>query len=285
LGEESGFPSFEKASVVILPFPYEGGVSYGKGTREAPDAIIDASPYMEAYDEMLDTCPCEVGIVTVEPPIIPLKPEGMFETIYQNTKYLLTRNKFVIVIGGDHSITSGCFKAFHEKYKTLSCIQIDAHADLRDVYEGSRLNHACAMSRILEFTPHTLQIGIRSMSKDESIRIKRENLKVCTMHSFYHKSFDIDAAIYDLPDPVFLTIDVDAFDFSVVAATGTPEPGGFRWYEGLSLLKKIFYAKNVVGFDIVELSYSPYDKNSAFAIAKLIYKLIGFKFYRRVYAV
>ncbi len=277
LGLDSRFADHEKASIAILPFPYDGGVSYGVGTAKAPDSVIEASHYLELYDEALKTEPYRAGIVTASQPAIPTDHEAMSATVYKETQTLIKKKKFVVLLGGDHSISSGFFKALREEYGTLSAIQIDAHADLRDSYQGSKLSHACVMARIRELTPHTLQIGIRSMSSEEAVRIEREDLSVCTMYDFRHGNFDMDAAIENLPDPVFITVDVDAFDWSVIMSTGTPEPGGFSWDEAMDLLKNIFAHKQVVGFDVVELSYSESDKNSAFAVAKLIYKMLGFK--------
>jgi len=277
LAPEPEFSIFETAAVAILPFPYEGGVSYGKGTASAPEAIIDASAFIEFYDEVLRTEPHRMGIATVAPPAIPNQHQGMIETIYQATKELIERQKFVVVLGGDHSISSGYFRALQKKYSTLSAIQVDAHADLRDSYEGSPLSHACAMARIRDYTRETLHIGIRAISIEEAEKVSRENIALCTMHDFRTRKFDVDAALTHLSDPVFLTVDVDAFDWSVIASTGTPEPGGFLWDEGLDLLQKIFYRKNLVGFDLVELAHSENDRNSPFAAAKLVYKMLGFK--------
>lgn len=272
--------SIETAQVMILPFPYEGGISYGKGTGQAPDAILEASAYLEVYDEVLDAEPYRVGIATVEPPEIPEQPEAMIQTLYETTHKLLEQGKFVVVIGGDHSISSGYFKAIHEHYGQASAVQLDAHADLRESYEDSPLSHACVMARIRDLTSHTLQIGIRSLSREEAEFVKQEQLSMCYMHQLRNGSFDLEAAIDALPEPVFITVDVDAFDWSVIMSTGTPEPGGLLWDEALSILHKIFTKKNVVGFDVVELSHREHDSNSPFAAAKLIYKMIGMKYER-----
>ncbi len=277
LGLDARFADYEKAGVAILPFPYEGGISYGAGAAQAPDSVIDASCYLELYDEVLKTETYRTGIVTVSPPDIPADHAAMSETVYKKTQTLIKKKKFVVLLGGDHSISSGFFRALYEEYGTLSVIQIDAHADLRDAYQGSKHSHACIMSRIRELTPYTLQIGIRSMSIEEAERIEREDLSVCTMYDFRQGKFDIEAALENLPDPVFITVDVDAFDWSVIMSTGTPEPGGFTWDEAMALLQTLFAHKRVVGFDVVELSHSETDKNSAFAVAKLIYKMLGFK--------
>lgn len=274
---DSEFTVFKTSAVAILPVPYEGGVTWGTGTAQGPDAVINASQYLELYDEVLEAEPFRMGIATVMPVKIPSYPENLHKAVYRSSKAVITEDKFVVLLGGDHSISSGHFQALQEKHPPLSVIQLDAHADLRDSYEGNPLSHACIMSRIREFTSHTLQIGIRSMSLEEANRIKRENLSVCTMSDYLSGNFDIDAAIAGLPDPVYLTLDVDVFDWSVIRSTGTPEPGGFFWDEALNLLKNIFIQKNVVGFDVVELSNNPNDQNSAFAVAKLIYKMLGFK--------
>lgn len=277
LGAELVAPNYETSPFIILPFPYEGGVSYGRGTGQAPDAVLDASYYLELYDEVLDREPYTAGIVTVPPPALGTTPEDMFEAVYCNSKKLVEDDKFVVLIGGDHSISSGFAKALIEKYPNLGIVQLDAHSDLRDEYEGSPLSHASVMARIREMTKDTLQVGIRSMCIEEAQKVKRDNISVCTMAKFRNGDFDIDAAIDALPEHVFITVDVDGFDWSVIRSTGTPEPGGFTWDEGINLLAKIFQRKTVVGCDVVELSYDKGDPNSTFAVAKLIYKMIGFK--------
>lgn len=273
----SEFSEFKHSAVAVLPIPYEGGCSYGKGTAGGPDAVIEASHHLELYDEFLAAEPYRMGIVTVMPPEICSDPNRMQETIYQSSLALIQEKKFVVAVGGDHSISIGYFKALYEKYNQLSIIQLDAHADLRETYDNNPFSHACVMSRIREFTCDTLQIGIRSMSMKEARRIERENIAVCTMSDYRRGKFDLDTAMDSLPNPVYLTFDVDVFDWSVVHSTGTPEPGGLLWDEAMTLLQKIFTKKNIVGFDVVELSGNRHDRNSAFAVAKLIYKMLGFK--------
>ncbi|HNW61025.1 MAG TPA: agmatinase [bacterium] len=277
LAPEPEFAAYDTAAVAILPFPYEGGVSYGHGTAAAPQAILEASAYVEFYDEVLKAEPYRMGIATVAAPQIPRQPEEMIRTLYETTRALLVDGKFVVVLGGDHSISSGYFKSLLEKHGRLSCIQLDAHSDLREEYEGSRLSHASVMARIREMTPHALQLGIRAQCIEEAQAIAANHWPVCTMHDFRKGVFDVDAAIAALPDPVFITVDVDAFDLSVIHSTGTPEPGGFAWDEALDLLNRIFMRKKVVGFDLVELAYDENDRNSAFCTARLAYKMLGFK--------
>jgi agmatinase len=279
LGPDGAAPSLEDASVIVAPFGYEGGISYGKGTAKGPDAIIDASHYLELYDEVLDVEPSSAGIYTIKPLVFDAGPEQMFQTVYDTAKTYLAKDKFIVSIGGDHSISSAYCKALQEKYGAVSVIQFDAHADLRDSYEGSRLSHASVMSRIREITASTLQIGIRSLTLEEARRIRAEKISVCTMENFRNDTFDLKTALKSLPGPVFITFDVDVFDWSVIRSTGTPEPGGLLWDEAIHLLKKIFSQKDVVGFDVVELAQNESDPNSAFAAAKLIYKMIGFKYF------
>ena len=195
------YTEFQNAAVVILPIPYEGGVSYGKGTAGGPDAVIAASKHLELYDEILEAEPYRMGISTVLPPEIFADPQRMHATISEVTKALIDQNKFVVMLGGDHSISTGYFKSLHACTDQLSVIQLDAHADLRDRYEGNPFSHACTMSRIREDTSDTLQIGIRSMSLEEAQRIVKETLAICTMSAFRSGEFDISAALEVMPDP------------------------------------------------------------------------------------
>ena len=282
LGLDSTFSAYEPSAVAVLPIPYEGGCSYGTGTAEGPDAVLDASRYLELYDESLAAEPHRMGIATVRPPATSADPSEMQKMIHHRVLPLLEDGKFVAAIGGDHSISTAYVKALHAKYRRISVIQLDAHADLRDVYDNSPFSHACVMSRIREITTDTLQVGVRSLSWEEARRIASENIAVCTMSDFRSSRFDVAAAIDQLPDPVFLTVDVDIFDWSIVRSTGTPEPGGLGWDEAMALLRTIFNKKNIVGFDVVELSYDRHDRNSPFAVAKLIYKMLGFKLDARV---
>jgi len=279
LGVKPQKTSFDRARVVLVPFGYEGSVSYGKGTGQGPEAIIDASYHLEIYDEELDKEPCEIGICTIESDNMPSDGAEMVRVIYEKTRDLLNKEKFIISVGGDHSITTGYCKALMDKHQIFSVIQLDAHADLRHSYEGSIYSHASAMARVREMTTHTLQLGIRSLSKPEADLVKNEQLKFYTMDMIRESGFNLDSALDNLPDPVFITFDVDVFDWSIVRSTGTPEPGGMLWDEALGILKTIFKKKNVIGFDVVELAHDKNDPNSAFAVAKLIYKMIGYKFF------
>jgi len=279
---EAEFCQYESAKVVILPFPYEGGISSGGGTGEAPAAVIEASAQLEFYDEVLKFEPYRAGIATLVPPDLSgMSPERMFDTIYGIARRVLADGKFLVVVGGDHSISSGYCQALFERNPSLSVVQLDAHSDLRDSYLGSKLSHASVMARVREMTQNTLQVGMRAISREEAELIDREKIPVFTMTE-YRKDPQAALAVLDsLPDPVFITLDVDAFDWSVIWSTGTPEPGGFTWDEMMTFLTAIFRHKNVVGFDVVELSAAPFDRNSPHAVAKLIYRMIGLWLYHQ----
>jgi len=280
MGVSEAAVDLDSARVVILPIGYEGGISYGKGTADAPQAVLEASQHLELYDEVLDAEPHQIGIFTLSAPKIAATPERMVTQLQGLLQSLLNRDKFVVVIGGDHSVTNGYLRALNRCYDRFGVIQLDAHADLRDTYDGSPLSHACTMARALEQTPDCLQIGIRSMSAEEARRIKEQNLALYTMQDWRKGRLDLKAVLDRLPDKIFLTLDVDVFDWSVIASTGTPEPGGCYWDEAVDLLTAVFAAKDIIGVDVVELSHNPRDNNSAFAVAKLVYKMIGWRFFQ-----
>ena len=186
-----GFADLDRARAVVVPFGYEGGVSYGLGTAAAPAAVLEASYQVEFYDDVLDAEPYVVGLGTLEPPAVPQSPEPMEALMFRLTDELLARPTFPIVVGGDHSITAGSIRAVAKHHESFGVIQLDAHADLRESYNGSRLSHACTMARALDFTPHTLQIGIRSMDIEEALRVKRQHLPMCTMDQWRKGRFDL----------------------------------------------------------------------------------------------
>ena len=265
------------SAVALLPVPYEGGISWGRGAALAPQAVIEASAELEMYDEALRFETCRMGIATLPYPEDLSSPEAMISSVRRATRSILGQGLFPVLLGGDHSVSIGFFQALCEAHPSLSVIQIDAHADLRESYQGDPLSHACIMARVREHTSHTIQIGIRSLCAEEDVRIQREDLCVCTMENYRQGTFDLRAAVRKLPDPVYLTVDVDALDWSVVRSTGTPEPGGFSWYEALDLVRSVFRERDVIAFDVVELAQDPPDRNGAFAVAKLLYKMLGLK--------
>jgi agmatinase len=271
------FTRFETAAAAILPVPYEGGISWAEGTANAAEAIFDASTHLEDYDETLDAVPVRMGIATVAPPPLPADPEGVEQTLFEATTALVQAGKFPVILGGDHSVSLGPIRALHRHHGRLSVVQFDAHADMRETYRGSRLNHACIMARVRELTDDVLQLGIRSMSAPEAERIAREQLDVVTIDTLRGGDFDLGAHLDRLPDPVYVTFDVDAFDYGVVRSTGTPEPGGLFWDEAMGLLRELFMTRRVVGFDLVELSADARDRASTFAVAKLAYRMLGLR--------
>ena len=271
----------KKSRVIIFPVPYEATTTYKTGTKEGPGAIINASKNMELYDEELSFSPFEVGIHTLhelEPDIS--HPSKTIEHVADVVLPYVKNNKFAILLGGEHSLSYGMVKAYREKYPKLSVLQIDAHADLRESYQGSEWSHACAMRKVSELCP-VVQIGIRSISEEEAEYIKEKKSKV-----FYAKDLSGTAWIKDvvelLSDDVYLTVDMDGLDPSLMPAVGTPEPGGLNWYQILELLKALCGKKNVVGADFVELSPIPGFVAPDFLVGKLVYKLIGYKFEKEI---
>ena len=277
------FTEFNDAAMALLPVPYEGGVSYGHGTASAPDAILKASRHVELYDEVLHQEPYRIGLTTMAPLTDLADATYMNQSVENGAGELIDAGKFLVAMGGDHSITPGLFHAFHKRLPEVGIVQLDAHADLRSKLENDTNSHGCTMHRIREFNQHTLQIGIQSLSREEGERIRDENISLCTMYQYRKGLFNVEAALSGLPENVYITLDLDVFDWNVIRSTGTPEPGGFSWPEGLSLIKDIFFTKTVIGFDVVELSANKNDPNSAFAAARLIYKLIGFRVWKSVY--
>jgi agmatinase len=269
--------SLERSRVAILPIPYEGGVSYGAGAARGPDAIIEASSQVEFYDSMLGADARGVGIVTIAAPDVTAwtSPEVMDAGVESLASELVKAGKFVVALGGDHSVSPACVRAQCLRHETFGVVQFDAHADLRPEYACSPLSHACAMARIREITPHTLQLGVRSLCEEEAEIIRNDDLDVFSVEQLRCDPDAVRRCLASLPEKVYLTIDVDAFDWSVVWSTGTPEPGGLLWYETTNWLAEVFRTKTVIGVDVVELAPREGDLNSAFAVAKLVYHIIG----------
>lgn len=265
----------ETAKIVILPVPYDGTSTWGKGADIGPEAIMEASANMELYDIEIDSEVYKQNIFTAKPVIEKSSPEKMVKMVKSAVSELLVQNKFVVTLGGEHSVTAGAVQAYAEKFKNLSVLQLDAHADLRPEYHGSKYSHASVMSRVRELCP-IVQAGIRSMDVIEKPFI--DKARVFFAENIYNKTDWMDKAISKLTDKVYITIDLDVFDPSILPSTGTPEPGGLGWYQVLEFLKKVIKKKNVVGFDIVELCPNKNERSSDFFAAKLIYKLLSYKF-------
>ncbi len=272
------FSAPETSKVVILPVPYDETSTWVKGADHGPAAIIEASNNMELYDIETDSEVYKIGICTSEPVLEKTSPEAMVKAVRDRVKQLLKKNKFVVTLGGEHSISIGAIQAFAGHFNDLTIVQIDAHADLRDEYMGSKFNHACVMARAKEVAP-VLQIGIRSMSIEET-----ENIEAGRMYNA-HEIYDSKTWMYDmlsqLSKNVYITFDLDAFDPSIMPSTGTPEPGGLLWYQAIDILQRIFEKSNVVGFDVNELAPNPANKAPDFLAAKLVYKMLSFKFYEQ----
>lgn len=263
----------DEAQVVLIPVPYDGTSSWQKGADKGPEAFLEASENMELFDIETRTEVYKKGIYLAPPVTEDSSPEKMVEAVYKTTKNYLKQDKFVTVFGGEHSVSIGTIRAFNESFEELTVVQIDAHADLRPEYEGTKYNHACAVHEASK-TTNLVQVGIRSMDISEMDHMD-EN-QVYFAHDLYEDW--MDDAIGQMTPNVFITIDLDAFDPSILPSTGTPEPGGLFWYETLEFLKLMFKKKNVVGFDIVELCPNDVDKSSDFLAAKLYYKMLSYKF-------
>ncbi|MEZ4808968.1 MAG: agmatinase [Allomuricauda sp.] len=269
------YGSAEKAKVVLLPVSFDSTSTWGKGSDRGPEAFLEATDNMELYDIETDSEVYKEGIHLADTLAGFQNPETMVDTVHKTIKEYINRNKMVTMVGGEHSISIGAIRAFNEYYKNLTVLQIDAHADLRKEYNGSRYNHACALYEANE-TTNLIQVGIRSMDHSETLVMDRD--KVFFAHEMVTDDFWIDNVLDLMTDTVYITFDLDALDPSIMPSTGTPEPGGLFWYETLDFLKRVFDEKNVVGFDIVELCPNDLDRSSDFLAAKLYYKMLSYKF-------
>ncbi len=278
--DEDEYSSLDSARVLILPVSYEGTVSYGTGTGAGAMAIIDASRNMELYEEETDSEVYKIGIHTLPEFTSRETPDSMMSDLYDYAKDLLKTDKFLCMLGGEHSISAPIIKAHHEKYERLSVLQIDAHADLRDTYDGTPHSHASIMARVVkDMRIPSVQIGIRSISGDEARALKDDlPTKIFWARDIVGRTDWIDEAVDSLTDNVYLTIDIDGLDPSIVPTTGTPEPGGLGWYETLTLIRKLAEKKRVVGMDLVEYSYFENYDSPAFLCSKLVYKSLGYIF-------
>ena len=269
------FAKYEKSKIVLLPVPYDGTSTWQKGADKGFEAFLEASENMELYDIETDSEVYKNGISILDAITEKSSPDAMVKAVYKSVQHQIKRNKFVTLFGGEHSISIGAIRAFYENYENLTVLHLDAHADLRKEYEGSKYNHACA---VYEASQHTnlIQIGIRSMDVSEKLTMDFE--KVYFAHEIVQDDFWMDSALEQMTENVFITLDLDVFDPSIMPSTGTPEPGGLLWNETLEFLNKVFGEKNVVGFDIVELCPNSNNKAPDFLAAKLYYKMLSYKF-------
>ncbi|MCM8760778.1 MAG: agmatinase [Candidatus Omnitrophica bacterium] len=281
LALEEEHSTFKKSKVVIIPVPYDMTTTYIHGTSAGPAAILEASRYLERYDDELNQETFRIGINTMDPLRVEnMQPQDMVEKVYSQTLEIIKANKFPVIVGGEHSVTIGVVKAQKELYPNLSVLHLDAHYDLRDEYFGSKLNHGCVTRRILEFCP-VVQVGTRSMSKEEKDFLSTQangRIKSVSVYDILETPMWKDSVTNNLSENIYITVDLDVFDPSIVPAVGTPEPGGIGWYETLDLLKDVIKAKKVVGFDVVELCPIKGNIASDFLAAKLIYRLLGYMF-------
>jgi agmatinase len=271
------FSDFRTAGVLILPIPYEATTTYGSGTKEGPGAIIRASRNMELYDDELDSEVYTVGIHTLpELETVASGPKDMIDRIYRVVSNLVSTGKFIVSLGGEHSITSGIVKGFKEAYPGLSVLQFDAHADLRDSYQGTPYSHASVMRRVVEMV-RIVQVGIRSMSSDEADYIKASGIASYSAYRIARKGMKMEEVLDRLSSEVYVTLDLDVLDPSVMPSTGTPEPGGLGWYQLLDMIREVASKKRIVGLDVVELAPQPGNPAPDFLAAKLIYKILGYR--------
>jgi agmatinase len=277
--------TYDDAKVIILPIPYEATTTYRRGCKNGPDAILEASHQVEYYDEELDWETCrDVGIYT-HPALADTRnqhiPAEEMLQVTQETVYKAVQDgKFAIALGGEHSITTGVVAAYRQAYpdEPFTVIQIDAHGDLRNEYEGSIHNHACVMHRIMDMGLPTVQIGIRSICKEEADLIKEKHLIVFRAREIATQPDWMERAIAAITtEKVFLTIDLDGIDPTLIPGVGTPEPGGLNWYALSGFLRGVFETYHVIGCDVMELAPVIDSVVSQFTAAKLVYKLISYQ--------
>ncbi len=276
---EEEFSDFDHARILVWPVSYEGTVSYGTGTGRGAEAIINASRNMELYDEETDTETYKLGIHTVveSPSVEP--PAAMMDSLYRQASQYVSTGKFVCMLGGEHSVSGPVIRAHAEKYPNLSVLQIDAHADLRDTYDGTPHSHASIMARVTrDLKLPAVQCGIRSISAEEARSLNDLPTRIFWARDIVGRSDWWDDAVDGLTENVYLTIDIDGLDPSLVAQTGTPEPGGLGWYETIGLIRTLAKKRNIVGMDLTEYSYVEGFDASAFLCSKLVYKTMSFIF-------
>jgi agmatinase len=270
--------NYDDATVVVLPVPYDGTSTYGKGADKGAVAILDASAHVELYDIQTASEVWKKGICTL--PALDVSnndsPETVVEQIQKKVSHLLEDKKFIVMLGGEHSISTGFVRALFQKYPNMSVLHLDAHGDTREKYEGSKYNHACVMARIRELGVPIVHVGIRSVDVSEMMS-KNDNQHIYWAHQMQHDDW-MDDAVSKLTDTVFVTIDLDVFDPSIMPSTGTPEPGGMNWYQVNRLLQKVCSSKKVVGFDVVELAPIEGLRGPDFMAAKLVYRFLSMVF-------
>ncbi len=274
--------AWKASRAVIIPVPYDGTTTFISGTREGPRAIIMASRELEPYDEEMAIEPCEHGIFTLdELPINVRSPEDMLEIVRKVGLQVLQSGKIPVLLGGEHLITLGMIQALKDShlYSSVTVLHLDAHADLKDEYQGSKYSNACVIRRIIDYFP-TVSAGIRSLTKEEHEFSIRENIPIYFAKDIIKEPSLWDSLLNELSDQVYITIDLDVLDPSDMPAVGTPEPGGVKWYDLIGFLKKVCLNKRVVGFDVMELCPVPGMIFPDFTAARLVYKILAYIFSR-----
>lgn len=274
-GLEEEFSTYESAAIAVLPVPYDGTSTWIKGADKGPDAILEASANMELYDIETDSEVYTKGIATLEPVTEASSPEAMSAEVERRVDNILKDGKFPVILGGEHSVSIGAFRAFARHYGKFSVLQFDAHSDMRSEYEGSSHNHACVMARAKEVAS-VAQVGIRSSASEEKANIIPDRV----FHTYRINRRDgwMEEVSSKLEKDVYITIDLDVFDPSIMASTGTPEPDGMTYREVLECLKYIMSRHNVIGLDVVELCPNDVNKAPDFTAAKLIYQFLSHRF-------
>lgn len=270
---------YDSAAIAILPVPYDGTSTWIKGADRGPEALLDASYNLEFYDIETRTEVYKRGIATLEPVVESSSPEAMADEVERRMDDILNDGKFPVLIGGEHSVSIGAFRAMARRYPGITILQLDAHSDMRDEYEGSSCNHACVMARAKELTPNITQVGIRSTAREEL-----HNINPQRMFHAYRIAEDCEwqrKVSEQLGERVYITIDLDVFDPASLPSTGTPEPGGLSYREVMGLLRRVVSEHEVVGLDVVELCPNPSAKASDFLAAKLIYQFLSELYARR----
>lgn len=266
---------YEGSRIIIVPVPYDATSTWMRGSDKGPDAIMEASVNLEFYDIETTSEVHKMGIHTIDPVLEKGSPEALVNAVFNKTSHLLQDKKLPVIVGGNHTVSIGAVKAFSKNYPDLSVLQMDAHSDLRQEYEGSPFNHACTMARARELAP-LVQVGIRSVSAEELPYIDRE--RIFYAHELYYDKMLYQKAVDKLTENVYVTIDLDVFDPSVMSSTGTPEPGGPDYFELMHFLRDVARKRNIVGFDVVELCPSTTNKSPDFMAAKIIYQLLSYIF-------
>ncbi len=276
LGLPPRYADYATARFAVRPIPYDATTTFGVGTRDGPRAILSASQQVELYDEYLGREAYKAGVATLDALEPEARgPEAMLARVYSAARPLVRAGKFLITLGGEHSITYGLVRAVKARHKDLSVLQIDAHADLRASYQGTPFSHACVMRRIHELRVPAVGVGIRNYSAEEARFIRDAGKPIFTARTCRTTDTWIESVVGELTDHVYVTIDIDGFDPAVAPGTGTPEPGGLDWYQVTDLLGAVARRKTIVAADVVEVRPLPPSTVTEFLAAKLIYRLIG----------